>query len=675
MSTYQYEPLGTDVNRGLRLVNLLPGHFEDEVEVEILYSEPTPGHLVQNNSSYEALSYVWGPEENPAIITIRDKKSRSVVNADTRGQSSVSNAEAKTLTIRRNLDTALRHMRKSSESRVLWIDALCINQEDVEERSREVGRMGQIYGQSTRVLIWLGPEGDNSALAIRSLRSFAKDLTDEFVKDYSSERYRTPGSRTELLLASPIPWYDEEGPWLAIRKLFYRKWFTRLWVYQECHLADDVLVIVGFDTMPLPELVRAGMWFAEVCSKTQDFEGAQRLAASLNIVRPRPAARAMDVISRTRGCDCEDPRDRIYAIMELFPQHIKLDLHPDYRLPVEVVYKDFFLAYLHNFDRMNFIGLPLIGNRWNHPSKPIPTWIPDLACPVRPLQFRLACGRSEHGAIYSSANDTLRVNGVRIAKVSTIKPVLPIGASHQEILEYCTTQQPEGLYDKTYVDGRTVLEAYMETLVCGSRDKLFGIDFPSSKQLGEEYLQFQTSGKQLSPFFLYQMSTYLPGRAFFTADGYFGMCPPAAEPGDIVCVVLGFQFPLVLHPIAGKTGLFTLRGECYVAGLMESQGLLGPIPPGWSISRLLRAKPWGHLFTDGRVKTQNDPRLPRLPPDWRARFQVGDTIRDDEYDSDGNIGEIRFVNEKEGKVQWHDPRITPKSLKERGVKIEELFIK
>ena len=221
-----------------------------------------------------------------------------------------------------------------------------------------------------------------------------------------------------------------------------------------------------------------------------------------------------------------------------------------------------------------------------------------------------------------------------------------------------------------------MLEAFMETLVSGSRDKLFGIDFPSSQHLGEEYLRFQTTGEQISPFFLYQMSTFLPGRAFFTTDsGYFGMCPPASESGDLICIVLGFQLPLILHPIPGEPGFFGLRGECYAPGLMGSQGLLGPIPPGWRSSRLLKAKLWGHLFTDGRVRTQNDPRLLALPPDWRVKFQFGDFLQDNEYDSNGNIGEIRFVNEKDGKVQWHDPRITPESLKAQGVKIEEFFIK
>jgi hypothetical protein len=362
--------------------------------------------------------------------------------------------------------------------------------------------------------------------------------------------------------------------------------------------------------------------------------------------------------------------------MELFPKHIKHDLQPDYRLPVEVVYKDFFLTCLRNFGGANFIGLPLTDNRSTYSSKPIPSWVPDLACPVRPLQFGSACGKSEHAVVYSSTNDTLRVNGIPIAKISSVEATLPINASHAETLEYCATHQPKDLFNGTYLDGRTVLEAFTEMMVCGSTGKLFGIDFPSSEQIGQEYLHFSTSGKQVSPFFIYQMCTFLPGRAFFTADGgYFGICPPTAMPGDIVCLVLGFQFPLVLHPIPGEAGFFEIRGECYVPGLMEIQGLLGPVPWGWGTCRLLAARPWGHLFTDGRVKTQNDPRLPPLPASWRVKFQLGDVIQDDEYDSDGNIGEIRFVNEKEGKVQWHDPRLTPEALKSRGVKIEEMFIK
>jgi hypothetical protein len=71
--------------------------------------------------------------------------------------------------VTRNLDAALRQLRHSLEARIMWIDAVCINQEDPKERSEQVNKMKSIYQKASRVAIWLGPQYKNSEYAIEFL--------------------------------------------------------------------------------------------------------------------------------------------------------------------------------------------------------------------------------------------------------------------------------------------------------------------------------------------------------------------------------------------------------------------------------------------------------------------------------------------------------------------------
>ena len=74
------------------------------------------------------------------------------------------------LQITPNLAVALRHLRDSRSEWILWIDAICINQNDLQEWSAEVRRMGDIFSIAWRTLIWLGPDDDDSIVAMEFLR-------------------------------------------------------------------------------------------------------------------------------------------------------------------------------------------------------------------------------------------------------------------------------------------------------------------------------------------------------------------------------------------------------------------------------------------------------------------------------------------------------------------------
>jgi hypothetical protein len=167
----------------IRLLRLLPS----ERDVRSLQGELFEYRLRSSDTSshpYEALSYVWGDEEKPQSISIGS------LNLD----------------ITRNLYNALLYLRNHDCSRVLWVDAVCINQEDDKEKEDQIPFMAEIYAKATRVVIWLGVGDKNGDLALDAIR-FAGKWSTEFSDTRLSHQ--------------------------AIPELLRRKWFQRVWVREQ----------------------------------------------------------------------------------------------------------------------------------------------------------------------------------------------------------------------------------------------------------------------------------------------------------------------------------------------------------------------------------------------------------------------------------------------------------
>lgn len=108
--------------------------------------------------SYQALSYVWGSEDNPSYIGVSSGRKSGAV------------------AVTQNLDVALRHLRYDQHLRVLWIDALCIDQTDEQEKATQVLNMGTIFAKVSRVVSWLGPEDARSNKAVSLLQNVAQEV-------------------------------------------------------------------------------------------------------------------------------------------------------------------------------------------------------------------------------------------------------------------------------------------------------------------------------------------------------------------------------------------------------------------------------------------------------------------------------------------------------------------
>lgn len=165
------------------------------------------------------------------------------------------------------------------------------------------------------------------------------------------------------------------------------------------------------------------------------------------------------------------------------------------------------------------------------------------------------------------------------------------------------------------------------------------------------------------------------GRSFFKiAQGYFGLCPEPAKVGDSVAVILGCDYPMLLRSakLLERT-CFRIVGPCYVPGIMHIEALLGPLPSGWSVRREKIEAYHPTVFTDGNIRTQQDPRMP-LPSAWRYAYGDWKTIQHREAKKLEDMSQQWFENVETGKKTWRDPRLTPELLKARGVAIEEIIL-
>ncbi|KAF2448285.1 HET-domain-containing protein [Karstenula rhodostoma CBS 690.94] len=162
---------------------------------------------------YTALSYTWGAPIFDVQFHFADDTS---------------------IQITRSLASALKHLRSQTDSIYLWIDQICINQADIQEKQKQIPLMGLIYSHATNTVIWLGDEGDdNPQLAFHVLQTVHERLIwyDGEIKANDFERLRSPA------LAAP--------EWAEVNRIFSRPWFERLWVVQEAVLSRNLYVKCG----------------------------------------------------------------------------------------------------------------------------------------------------------------------------------------------------------------------------------------------------------------------------------------------------------------------------------------------------------------------------------------------------------------------------------------------
>ncbi|RDW74779.1 hypothetical protein BP6252_05921 [Coleophoma cylindrospora] len=629
--TYEYAPLRED-NDEIRVITILPA--KANAEMRLLISEC---RLRSDfHRQYEALSYAWGPTDNLVHIFV----------------GSTGNT---ILPVTQNLAVALHHLRYDQEPRIFWIDAISINQSNLHERSLQVLKMGDIYANAAKVVVWLGPSADNSPLAFDIFNA---------VKLSSYEDSKLPVDMRTIR---------------ALAKLLSRPWFERLWVWQEIHLAKpNAILICGTNTVTWKSFCDCICQISKMATKAAplDLTLDLPLKAALVLCSTRKNDALKALVYRTRNAKCADSRDRVYALLSLLKESERRLIRPDYSLPSREVYQTLFLRFALERKTLDLlIDCNLRTEECGHP-----TWVPDWS---RPNQYcRIlnanASGQSVCDAQYIE-NMILRVTGVKFGIIRTAKKAsLSCGRSVKGVLEEMGKLAPSDDCppDKGYPGGTyTMLEAFCRT-VCSNEfwesytnndARLPGFyeftQYPSISQWAEALSRgFQFLHEK--HLYLNHIINMLNSRSLFiTEDNYIGIGPGNLRPGDEVCILLGCPSPMILRPIGEAQ--YKVVGESYVQGLMNSEGLLGPLPSQYrAAQKNHQTSRYYWVYKEsiegaGTVKCYyhyEDPRLEALPAGWQRK-----------RNKPGNSDSFFCYQEKGGGEAFGDPRLLPTALRARGI--------
>ncbi|KAH8894566.1 HET-domain-containing protein [Thozetella sp. PMI_491] len=321
MELFEYESL--DLKRSaFRLIRLLRGEGSD-IDCELFSTylescEEDPPY--KNDIPYEALSYTWGSITNTDNIIINGRE----------------------LSVTLNLYIALQYLRSHDQDRILWIDAICINQTNIEERGHQVRHMGKIYKQAERVIFWLGQGTYETNAVLDSLRQLQEESTKHTCKDWKSNDERW------IELWNTVQQGFREKDYHLLQKqceglesLLSRSWFRRVWILQEVAHAKTATVCCGTRSVSAR--------FFSLAPLLLDVTPDSHCQAVLDIM-PGPTrmeswwSRSQDLFTLIEyfgGSQAYDERDLIYALLGISADANNSEvLRADYGKSVQDVIRD-----------------------------------------------------------------------------------------------------------------------------------------------------------------------------------------------------------------------------------------------------------------------------------------------------------------------------------------------
>lgn len=336
MDVFQYSPIDLD-RPALRLVRLRAARAGPEIVCEFIEAFFDEDYV----PDYEAISYTWGGVDTPAEIQLNGSK----------------------FAVTENLLSVLQDVRYEDEDRILWIDAVCINQGSHSELGHQVKQMDQIYRRAHRVVIWLGPLTEPIRRLMDSLADLHRQIpginwppTDP---RWQISRNRLEDSSAEALHTLAQTFMD----------ILERPWFRRVWVIQEVANARAALVHCG------PKSVTARVFAA--CPNLLDvrldlnIRGSERASnpyahcqAVLDVM-PGPSRREswwnrdrdlLTLLKKFSNTKATREHDKVFALLGMCPD-ANAEIPVDYTLPIDELNRKVLLhIYPSNLKHLEFIG-------------------------------------------------------------------------------------------------------------------------------------------------------------------------------------------------------------------------------------------------------------------------------------------------------------------------------
>ncbi|EAQ83550.1 hypothetical protein CHGG_09954 [Chaetomium globosum CBS 148.51] len=423
-TTYQYPPLPQGHARFLRLGGL-GSH-------PLAYLE---SHPLAKPPPYIAISYCWDPTSARRGMFL-DMKSFSI---------------SETVLEVLNQVQASQHATGSRE--LLWIDQICINQDDQAEKLDQMYRMGEIYSRASKVFIWLGPTADQSASALKNM---------ERMLDEVAALNQATATRADLPDDTAATINEDHGQYYG--HLFMRPWFRRLWTVQEALLARKLVVMCGYQEVDFGLLVELATEILTYGSldlirfpgaSEDDMNNAIIGIVNLNALRLGGASieqmlegldirRFRGLVGESRSRQVTMAPDRVHAIMGVAPRQVR-----EYMASLQTaqpsqtmwqLYAQFAKCMLEHDPEWYFLSSALSRDRPDHNT--LPSWAPNFNSkpPFASAFTTPSCGFSA-GLSPSTAHLTnrsisateLTAQGFRLDTVSEIIPQTAFREANQNM--------------------------------------------------------------------------------------------------------------------------------------------------------------------------------------------------------------------------------------------------
>ncbi|KAL9062894.1 MAG: hypothetical protein Q9157_008561 [Trypethelium eluteriae] len=529
---------------------------------------------------------------------------------------------------------ALRHLRLVDSCRTMWIDAICINQDDVSERNEQVRRMRYIYGSAVEVIAWIGPEVRGTKLAFEFMRRFANKTQDDAI---------------EIIGA----WtYDKDADLMdAMADLIFQEYWSRVWIVQEVVLAHSLKILVGNCSIDWPtfDTVLAAYSCTQAEAR-QGILGSSLRYQSSSVVALKAFSPLVLSMTRRQGYECSsvedyiqilpfwrgrgasDPRDNLFALyglLDLCEANIDFSSHIDYRMSKKEAYIDFVRLGQGCRRPLNAPLTILCLREPIQKDNELPSWVPDFAASnvyfLEDSLFRstsaLTCSHDlvppfrctrawRLEPTYTIQGDVLIAKGFQLAgvcqlgqacKSAWLNPVTrslgreePSFSLHSKAWQVFRSWAGLALSKKSTcgtneADLREIFALFWSH-ICSDASETFAeeIKLPSLENACKIATDFAIADAHIDALEQYVESVspsdaddfghffgmweMITARRRFavTNSGIFILVPAETEESDLICVLLGSDIPIVLRNVDAH---YIFVGACFVDGYMDGKAV------------------------------------------------------------------------------------------------------
>lgn len=602
IAEYIYKPLRK--GNHIRTLQLLPGAGEICCELSVIPLKHAAG-------CYEAISYAWG--EASKTVNIK--------------------CDEKLFSVTVNLADALWTIRHPTEPRILWADAICINQHDKKEQGHQVMMMGKIYEQANRVLIYLGNDDEEIAEDCFKLIRETNEYFDKQFEIYGCTSQNDLHKIPRIVPNGPI--CSDKTRWSKVNKLVDLPWFTRVWVLQEVGLAATAVLLWGSQGLNFSEIVELALWvlwrpdisaiagivntgrlFDNFVGIWKTYGNTKSWREEMPFIRSQSVVNYYDsfllVLHMARIYEASDPRDKIYAFLG-HPLALNSDgsgttISADYTKNVKDVYFETASVFLNQKKDAPFVlSCVQYDSLVDLGDGDVPSWVPlwDRGRWIRtlgvPWLWYQAGGSTSVFQACIQDDKSLAIRGVVFDEVRWVSkrmyqrdfeiPTAAASADGKHFVESLWEEVSQFTIDPANMSSAKRRDNFSLTLVAGFTGENPAEDDISQHRANflahrhaREFEDATADGKELDETsesiengdhaqFYDDCGFFCDNRIFIcTKAGRFGLAPWLAQPGYLCCVFPGAKVPFILRAMEETSG-YKLIGESYIHGIMRGEAI------------------------------------------------------------------------------------------------------